>query len=463
MRPRLAAVLGATFLVTACPRGAAEPPPSIVFFLADDLGWSDLGCMGSSYYETPNVDRLAGEGLRFSRAYTCGPNCAPTRACLLSGRYGPRHGIYTVGSGARGRAEHRRLEPVTNRTTLADAERTFAEVLRDAGYRTAHFGKWHLGESPTTQGFEVNAGGNHRGHPPSYFSPYRNSDLPDGPPGEHLTDRLTREALAFLDGVGDEPFLLYFPFYAVHTPLQAPADAIARFAEKTPSAIHGNATYAAMIEAMDRGIGRVLTHLERSGRAANTVVVFSSDNGGVGGYDMAGAKNITSNAPLRGGKGQLYEGGVRVPLIVRWPGVTTAGSTSGLPVNSVDFFPSFLEMAGVSVEDKVARDGVSFVPELRRPGSTPVGARALYWHFPGYLEANARRGTWRTTPAGSIVRGRHKLIEFFEDGRLELYDLEADVSERRDLSGEEPARVRELHTALIAWRRAVNAPMPTEK
>ncbi|NQT13606.1 MAG: sulfatase-like hydrolase/transferase, partial [Planctomycetes bacterium] len=467
MRMLLFLLVGATAVFNPASH-AAEPraeKPNIVLIVADDLGWTDLGCFGSKYYRTPNVDRLAATGMKFTAAYSCGPNCAPTRACLMSGLYTPRHGIYTVGSGARGKAEFRKLKPAENRTTLDPSFVTVAEALRASGYATAHFGKWHLGAcghaGPKEQGFDFNFGGNQSGSPRSYFSPYRNPQLPDGPKGESLTDRLSEEVVAFVEQHRSQPFFVYLPYYAVHTPLQAKKELAAQYEERKPVGGHTNPVYAAMIETMDTGIGRILETLDRLGIAEETVVVFTSDNGGVGGYRDAGVEGggeITSQAPLRGGKGMLYAGGVRVPMIVRWPGVTAPGSSSTTPVTSVDVFPTLAEIADAERPKRL--DGVSIVPLLRSPQAV-IDRDALYWHFPGYLQASSPKGTWRTTPAGAIRYGDWKLIEFLEDGRLELFHLADDIGETRDLAQSNRVKAEELHAKLATWRKEVEAPMPT--
>jgi arylsulfatase A-like enzyme len=422
-------------------------PPNIVFLLADDMGWTDAGCLGSKYYQTPNIDRLAREGMKLTAAYTSGPNCAPTRACLMTGLYTPRHGIYTVGSGARGVEEFRKLVPVENKPRLEPSFVTIAEALKEAGYVTGHFGKWHLGgpaASPSVQGFDVEV-----------LRPQTGSE-------DKYTGELVDHAIRFMEQNRDRPFFLYLPFNAVHVPILARKETIEKYRGRTPSGGHGNPEYAAMLDNMDEGIGRVLDRLEALNLTGRTVVIFSSDNGGVGGYPAAGvrSRDITSNAPLRGGKGMLYEGGVRVPLIVRWPGVVAAGSVCETPVISVDFFPTLAEIAGAKTPER--RDGVSFVPLLRDPRAR-LEREAIYWHFPGYLEAGQGRGTWRTTPAGAIRSGDWKLIEFFEDGRLELYNVKEDIGERRDLAASDPTRRDALHGKLLAWRKAVNAPMPAAK
>lgn len=433
--------------------------PNIVFILADDLGWKDVGFMGSRYYETPHLDRLAREGIVFTQAYTNGPNCAPTRASLMSGQYSPRHGVYTVGSSERGKSQQRKLIPTKNKTTLDSSIVSLAEALKPAGYISASMGKWHLGNDPELgpigQGFDVNVGGYEAGHPKSYFSPYRNPTLSDGPQGEYLTDRLTEEALKFIKDHRARPFFLYLPHYAVHTPLQAKKAMIEKYKQKTPSGGQGNPTYAAMIENLDRGVGRIMDTLDELKLADKTLVVFYSDNGGV--------KGITSMTPLRGGKGMLYEGGVRVPLAVRWPGRIRAGTTCDEPVISIDFYPTLLELAGLEKPQDSVLDGTSIVPLLQ--GLALPSARALFWHFPAYLQGKAdgaRDPYFRTRPAGAIRHGQWKLIEYFEDGTLELYNIREDIGEARNLADQFPEATRRMHQMLRDWRRALNAPVPDQ-
>jgi len=443
--------------------------PNIVFILADDLGWTDLGCFGSKYYQTPNIDRLAQQGMKFTNAYSNGPNCAPTRACLMSGRYTPRHGIYTVGSSARGKEKFRKLVPVKNKTVLSSSVVTIAERLQSAGYYTAHMGKWHLGNPPEAgpkeQGFNVNIGGDQRGSPRSYFSPYRNKYLKDGPKGEYLTDRLTDEAVKFIEQNREKRFFLYLPHYAVHTPFQAKKELINKYQQKTPAAGHKNPTYAAMIHSLDDSVGRILDKLDELKLAKNTVVIFTSDNGGLGGYNVLDLKtrDVTSNAPLKGGKGMLYEGGVRVSTIVRWPGVVESGTVCEEPIISLDFYPTMMEIAGLHPNTEDRLDGLSVFPLLKSGGKEALKRKALFWHFPGYLQANQNLGTWRATPGGIVRQRDYKLIEFFEDGRLELYNLKEDLSERNNLAEKLPEKTRELHQTLTAWRKSVNAPMPMRK
>ncbi len=444
---------------------SSKRKPNIIFILIDDMGWRDLGCYGSTFYETPNIDRLAAQSMVFSDAYTCGPNCAPTRASLMSGQYTPRHGIITVGSSERGPKHLRKLIPQENKTVLDAGITTLAEAIKPAGYVSASMGKWHLGNDPehgpVGQGFDVNVGGYEAGHPRSYFSPYKNPELQDGPKGEYLTDRLTDEALKFIEANQDKPFFLYLPHYAVHTPLQAKKEMIAKYKAKEPSSGQGNPTYAAMIESTDQGVGRMMAKLDQLGLADDTIVIFSSDNGGVGGYKPLGIKGgeITSNAPLKGGKGMLYEGGVRVPLFVRWPSVVKPASRCDEPVITVDFYPTLLEMTWAAGQVNQPLDGKSLMPLLK--GSESFSRQAIFWHFPAYLQGGG--GTWRTTPAGAVRAGRWKLIEFFEDPSIELYDLVRDIGEKHNLAGKMPEKAKELHNLLKKWRKSVNAEVPTRQ
>jgi arylsulfatase A-like enzyme len=473
---------------------STDRKPNVILMLIDDMGYKDVGFMGSAYYETPNMDRLARQGMVFDNAYAT-PNCAPTRATLMSGLYSPRHGIYTVGSPERGPAHLRKLVPPLNETVLDRKFTTIAEMLKPAGYVCGHVGKWHLGEGeltgPEGRGFDLNAGGTHHGHPPAgYFSPYKISALEDGPDNEYLTDRLTMEALKFIEdcargevgdtaGVGSgaaganngaeagtgtgadgvRPFFLYFAHYAVHKPLQAKPDMIAKYERKSPSDGQGNPIYAAMIESTDESVGRIVAKLDELGLADNTVLFFISDNGGLGGYGAEGirSEDVTSQAPLRGGKGMFYEGGIRVPMLVRWPGVVEPGTLCETPVSVVDFFPTIQEAAGIAGGQAAQRlDGESLMPLLKRTGG--LRRNALFWHHPGYLEGG--KGTWRMTPGAAIRQGDWKLIETFEIGQLELYHLPTDIGERHNLADERPEVTRELHRIMLEWRRDVQAPMP---
>ena len=434
--------------------------PNIVFIFIDDMGWRDVGFMGSQYYETPNIDKLAGKGMVFTNAYSNAPNCAPARACLLSGQYGPRHGVYTVGTSSRGRSRLRKLVPIENTTILDSKIVTIAEAIKPAGYVSASIGKWHLGDDPqfgpVGQGFDVNVAGYSAGNPQKgYFVPYNNPELPDGPSGEYLTDRLTDEALNFIETSKDRPFFLYLPHYAVHTPLQAKAELIEKYEKKAGSNGQNNPKYAAMIESTDQGVGRILNKLDELDLAENTIVFFFSDNGGV--------KNITSNQPLRGGKGMLYEGGIREPMVVRWPGVVKPGTTSDTPIIGIDLYPTILEMTGAPTPDGKLLDGESIVPILK--GRKDLNRKAIFWHFPAYLEGKAegaRDQHFRTRPCGAVRAGDFKLIEYFEDGALELYNLKEDIGEQNNLAKTMPEKAAELHKLMLAWRKKVKAPVPTE-
>jgi len=418
--------------------------PNFVFIFIDDMGWKDLGFMGSRYYETPNIDKLAGEGIVFTNAYSNAPNCAPTRACLMSGQYTPRHGIYTVGTSERGQSKLRKLIPTPNKTDLDSKVVTIPDALRQGGYTSACIGKWHLGGKapyrPVDRGFDVAFERNHSGH----FSKE----------GEYLTDRLTDEAIKFIDANKAGPFFLYLPHHAVHTPIQAKEQLIEKYKKKEPTDAHNNPTYAAMIESVDQSVGRLMAKLDELGLRDNTVVFFFSDNGGYA--------NATSMVPLRGSKGMLYEGGIRVPMIVHWPGKVKPGGVCDVPVIGIDFYPTMLEMAGVRQPSGHILDGLSIVPLLRGKGT--LNRKAIFWHFPAYLEAyNEKQWPWRTTPAGAVRQGDFKLIEYFEDGTIELYNLKDDLSEKNDLAGSMPEKAEDLHRTLIEWRKNVDAPVPVEK
>jgi arylsulfatase A-like enzyme len=462
-RPRaLAPIVMLLFLLGSLGALPAENRvrPNLVFILADDLGWTDLGCQGSKYYETPNLDRLAAEGLRFTSGYSCGPNCQPTRAALMSGQYGPRTGVYTVGNIDRFDWRQRPLRPVDNVEKLAPEKITLAEALKQAGYVTGLFGKWHLGEDvahhPLAQGFDeaVVSMGRH-------FD-FNTSPKVEYPAGIYLADWLTDRAVDFLRRRQGQPFFLCLHHFAVHSPHEAKPALIAKYKEKPPVGGHHDPTYAAMVSSLDESVGRVLAVLEELKLTHDTLVIFSSDNGGVGGYVREGLKqagDATDNAPLRGGKGMLYEGGIRVPYLFRWPGKVPAGARCAEPVNSVDLYPTLLELAGAKPPPGYKLDGASYVSLLLGRGAPPNKRPPLFWHFPGYLGAG--QGHWRTTPAGAIREGDWKLLEFFEHNSLELYHLKDDLGEARNLVASQPGRAKELHARLLAWRQQVGAPMPT--
>jgi len=443
--------LGAAAMAPGAGRATASTAtPSrrlnFVFFLIDDMGWMDLACQGSKFYETPNIDRLASQGMRFTNAYAACPVCSPTRASVMTGRYPARLHLTDWIAGHNRPNAKLRIPDWTMYLPLEEV--TIAEALKPAGYATASMGKWHLGGPeywPEKQGFDVNFAGTNQGQPPSYFAPYKIQTVPSAPDGEYLTDRLAEEACKFIDASKDRPFFLYLPHYAVHSPLMAKKEMIEKYKAKAdPASGQKNATYAAMIQSVDESVGKVCAKLEELKLADRTVVIFMSDNGGVAG--------TTSNAPLRAGKGTLYEGGIREPMIVRWPGVVKPGTTSDEVVISVDFFPTILEMAGVAYEPgpKHALDGISFVQVLKQAGR--LTREAIYWHYPHYHN---------TTPGGIIRAGDWKLIEYFEDGRVELYNLREDLSETKDLAATSPEKAAELRKKLADWRTSVGAQMPT--
>ena len=430
--------------------------PNVIYLNADDLGVMDVGFMGSKLYHTPNLDRLANESMVFTDGYAPAANCAPSRAACFSGQWAVRTGVYTVGTSERGDAKDRMLIPTPNRMHLKDEVITIAEEFKKAGYRTAQLGKWHLGEDPTTQGIDINVGGNTRGAPPSYFSPYKNPNLKDGPKGEYLTDRLTDEAITILEKFKDDPFFIYFPFYSIHTPLQGRPDLKKKY--KNNKQVH--ADYAAMIECLDENVGRLMSALDELGLRDNTIVLFSSDNGGI--------RKLSKQDPWRAGKGSYYEGGIRVPITVRWPGVVEAGSTCSVPVTGLDFYPTFLDAIGASPSPGKVLDGRSILPLLTGKSSFPKG-RTLYWHFPIYLqnyageEDQSRDAKFRTRPGTVLRKGKWKLHEYFEDGALLLFDLENDPGETKNLAQEKPKKLKVLKNDMYAWREQTQSPVPTRR
>lgn len=452
-------------LVTVLAARAAEPgprPPNILVILADDLGWTDAGFAGSRFYETPNLDALAASGLRFTSFYG-GQTCAPGRACYLSGQYAPRTGIYTADSLERGDGAARRLIPPANRQSLPADHPTVATALKAAGYVTGFLGKWHLGEAaenqPARHGFDesVVTSEKHLGFetvPPA-----------EVPAGTYLADFLTDRAVDFIGRHREKPFFLQVSHLAVHSPYDAKPALLARFEKKAPAGGHRDAAYAALVASLDESVGRLLATLEEQHLADRTVVIFASDNGGVGGYpDLEnGARRggVTDNSPLRGGKGMFYEGGIRVPFLVRWPGVIPAKSRTAQPALHVDLFPTFCDLAGTHPPANYPLDGVSLLPLFRDP-TAHLGRDAIYWHFPGYLENPSKSG-WRTTPVGVIRAGNFKLLEFYEDNRLELYNLIEDLGEKNNLVRSLPEKTEELRQKLAAWRKQLGAPMPTPK
>jgi arylsulfatase A len=442
--------------------------PNIVFILVDDLGWIDVGCYGSTFYETPNIDRLAAEGMRFTDGYAACAVCSPTRAAVMTGRYPARLGVtdwirsrfqggkipenkknpsaYVGGKG-------KKLLCPPNALWMELEEITIAEALKSAGYTSCHIGKWHLGADdwyPDKQGFDYNIGGCDFGQPPTYFDPYFRkgqgsiATLEPQREGEYLTDREADEAVTFIRRHKDKPFFLYMAHYAVHTPIQGKKDLIEKYKVKTPTN-QKNPTYAAMIESVDDAVGRIMTVLDELNLTDETIVFFTSDNGGLLG--------VTNNAPLRSGKGFPYEGGIREPVIVRWPKVIKPGTVSREPVTSVDYFPTICEAAGVPLPQDRNIDGVSLLGPLKSAGTKKLSREALFWHFPHY------RG--KVVPYSIIRADDWKLIKRYEGKAFELFNLKDDLSETNDLSDKMPEKVKELDAKLRKWLQATGAKMPS--
>jgi arylsulfatase A-like enzyme len=461
-------LVGAAGMAEADDRPARSRRPNVVLILADDLGWRDLGCHGSTFYETPHLDALARRGMRFTDAYAAAAVCSPTRASLMTGKYPARLHLTHIIQAPR--TTKGGLQDPDWTPYLALDEVTLAKALKPAGYVTGHIGKWHLGGvagrsgsgdggegDPRRHGFDVNVAGSDCGQPPDYFSPYsrtlsdgktvRLTNLEGGKPGEYLTDRLTDEAERFVTQHRDRPFFLFFSHFAPHTAmgdrLQAQEKLIARFKKKVnPKDSQRNPVYAAMLASLDESVGRLLRKLDDLGLAENTLVIFTSDNGGL--------DPKTSNLPLRGAKGTPYEGGLRVPALFRWPGKVKPGSVSDTPIISPDIYPTILEAAGVKAGARQVVDGVSLVPVLT--GAAPLKRPGLYWHFP-----HCDLGPY------SVVRqGDFKLIEFLGDGRCELYNLREDREEKTDLADRMPEKLASLRRDLARWRESVGAQLPTK-
>jgi len=452
--------------------------PNIVLFFADDLGWMDLGVQGSTFYETPNLDRLAERGMRFTDAYAACQVCSPTRAALLTGQYPQRVGITDfLGGGNDGKAKRAKernfkMMPAPQKKHMPEGTVTFADAFKAAGYHTYFLGKWHVGNpqegfGPLDHGFDVNIGGTARGGPygrGKYFHPF---DLPniDSKPGDHLTDRTAEEAVKLIKAADGEPFMMYLSFYDVHTPLMAKPELEEKYETKAKKVEHDgarfkpepprqarqvqdHAVYGGMVEVMDDAVGTVLAALDELGIADNTIIIFTSDNGGL----STSEGSPTSNVPLRGGKGWMYEGGIRVPAIAYWPGVTQPGSVSSEPIISNDFFPTMLQMASLPLRPEAHLDGVSLVPVLKGEGD--IERDAIFFHYPHY-------GNQGGSPSSAIRQGDWKLLEFFEDGRLELYNLAEDIGETNNLAEQEDTRASAMHQRLKAWRDEVGATYPT--
>lgn len=488
-------------------------PPNVVFFLVDDLGWRDVGCYGSSFYETPNIDHLAEQGVRFTNAYAACHVCSPSRASIMTGKYPARLHL-TDWLPGRKEFPFQKLKNADINQHLPFEETTLAEALKANGYHTAIFGKWHLGEeasSPLKHGFDVHTPEKwNKGWPLTYYAPFRLNGY-EGNEGEYLTDRLTDDALRYIEANRDNPFFLFLPHFAVHDPIQGRKDLVEKYehklaaqpvandpayilegnpdgkvfpsvderstlvAEEAYKGFSGlpnqtvkikqrqdNTQFAAMVESMDESLGRVVSKLEALGLADNTIIIFYSDNGGMAAANFGNPKRkidpakldrafSTSNLPLRGAKGWLYEGGIRVPLIVKWAGAKTPGSVCDVPVTSPDLYPTILEMLGLPLMPEQHADGKSIVPLLK--GEKTLHRDAIYWHFPHYSNHGMQ------SPGGAVRYKNYKLIEYFENNTVQLFDLEKDLGELHDLSKEQPERVNELREMLHRWRKDVSAQM----
>ena len=464
MRAALSLLAGSLLVLACGPDQHGAPParrPNIVFILADDLGWADVGYQGSTFHPTPNIDALAREGMVFSDAYASSPVCSPTRFSFLTGQSPARHGMTkalnpdvlggTPGPPTTGPPDAEWWEPVLLDHVPLETT-TVAERLKEAGYRTGVIGKWHLGEPlPESHGFDVALATAPLGGPSRYFAPYGIRGFPEGPGGEYITDRLTFEAIRFIEDSKEEPFFLFLSHFAPHSPWEAKPEYVARHqARVDPEAEQKNPIYAAMIESLDESVGAIVAALERLGLTEETLLVFTSDNGALTQRWLRRKSRhrtlfeITSNAPLRGGKGKLYEGGLRVPMVVRWPGVIAAGGRCEIPVDTTDYYPTFLRMAGLQPAGEPL-DGVDLYPLFR--GGEKLERDALYFHFPHQTLACAMR------------RGNDKLVHYFS-GETELYDLASDLGEEHDLSEERPEKARELRQELFSWLEEVGAVLP---
>jgi len=430
-----------------------QEKPNIVLINIDDMGWRDLGFMGSDFFETPVIDSLSKVGMVFTQGYAASSNCAPSRASLMTGKWTPRHGIYTVGSSERGNTKDRKIIPTENTTILSKEFKIIPQALKNAGFQTIHAGKWHLSDSPLNYGFDVNIGGGHNGHPTSYYPPYGNVNL-ESKDVSYLTDAIMSKTIQQLDSTS-QPFFLYYSPYAVHTPIQPIESLLAKYENKSSEIGQNNSDYATMVENLDRNIGLLIEALKSNHQLENTLIIFVSDNGGL--------KGITDQQPLRAGKGSYYEGGIRVPFFFIWEGKINARTINHTPITNMDIYPTLLEAAGIQ-NTGLAFDGESLLPILT--GRDQLQERALFWHFPIYLEAykygqsETRDPQFRTRPGTAMRFGKWKLHYYFEDNDVELYDLENDISEKNELSKSFPEKKEELLGMMKEWWKLTSAPIP---
>lgn len=443
-------------ILGSCSRSSKKSmKPNIIIINVDDMGWKDVGFMGSQYYETPNIDYLASQGMVFTNGYASASNCAPSRACLMTGQWTPRHGVYTVSPSTRGKSEDRRLIPTKNTHTLSREHRILPTILQENGYITCQAGKWHLSDNPLEYGFDVNIGGGHNGLPKSYLPPYGNVKIEDGK-AEYLTDLIMEKALGFLDTV-QKPFFLNYSPYAVHVPIMPVDSLLPIYQNKTSWEGQGNAEYATMVDNLDRNIGLLIQKLKEKHVFENTMLVFTSDNGGLYG--------VTKQKPLRAGKGSYYEGGIREPFFFVYNKKIEANTNSNVPITNMDVFPTVLAYAGVQ-NTSITFDGTNLSDVLE--GKAKTLERPLFWHFPIYLQAynvndnETRDSLFRTRPGSVVRKGDWKLHYYFEDDGIELYNLSDDIGELNNLAETHPEKKEELLKLLKKWWKETNAPIPSE-
>jgi arylsulfatase A-like enzyme len=432
--------------------------PNVILIVADDLGWSDLSYMGSTYYETPNIDKLSKSGMTFYNGYASSANCAPSRASMLTGKYHPFHGIYSVKNSDRGNKKTRKIIPIKTKTKLELEYFILPEMLKSKGYSTGHFGKWHMGPKgyyPEQMGFDINIGGNEHGGPGSYFSPYKYPNMSNGPKDEYLTDRIGDEVVKFIEKNKENNFFAYVPFFSVHTPIQSKSEYEKKYRNKESNEYHNREDYAGMIQSLDENIGKILEKIEKLNLSKNTLIIFTSDNGGI--------KAISNQYPLRAGKGSYYEGGIKVPMIFSWPEKIQAGSTSNERVSNIDFYPTIKKIIGYN--NTIDLDGEDLTPIFN---SKALKKRELYFHFPIYLEPynvhldSGSDPLFRTRPGSVIIKDNWKLHHYYEDNNFELYNLENDISESKNLININKEKKAELLKDLNNWRSKNNAPIPNK-
>lgn len=477
-------VLGALASLTA----VAAPKLNVIVLMVDDMGWKDVGFNGNDFVETPHIDQLAARGLVFSQGYASGALCSPTRAAFQTGKSpatlgvnvpvtqgakGNKSGGYPQGDGPK--FSKLRVLPPFSKASIDDEEVTIADALKAAGYKTGFLGKWHLGfkaspeADPTNYGYEVNVGGGAYHGPPSWFSPYKNTAIQDGVKGEHLTERLTNEAIAFMEANKAQPFFLYFPYYQVHTPHDAAKNYIEKFDVKNKAVENSkmHSIYSAMILHLDDSVGRICEYLKESGLEKNTLLIFTSDNGALvyqraSGQKVPAETQLTYVDPLRGWKGAIYEGGIRVPYIFSMPGTIEPG-VSEVPIITHDLYPTICDMAGVDVPTKQRLEGESLVPLLSGTGN--IQSRSLYWHNPKYSWSRKAAVIWADRPASAILKENYKLIYYYEPGErysLELFDLDNDISESKNLAQQMPEKANALKEELLVWLETTQAMQPIE-